>query len=343
MIHPRSNRSRAFTMIELLVVIGILGLLTALLLPMIMHSMRQATVLRTQADFQTISIALDAYKQDFGDYPRLPVQTSAPSAGQPMINTGAATLGKALLGPYGDQFLLNTTTPDPQGNPPNWQAVVPYQPGDCVTDGAGDYYVTLTANTGQMLSSEYYTPFNCLDGANGPGFRTRTPGVGKVWGPYLTPGKIKSEGVFLLDPYGGPILYYPPRPAHLNLSPAVTPPQGTSPYVDLPNQGSSLVIALYNAYDNLQAFRHSTEEPPGAGNDLIVLRRVQMMFGDYNTNGVIDNGETAISQPFVLMSAGSDGQFGPFGYTPPPNPASPAQAQQNQKAAQSCDDITNFQ
>ena len=108
------------------------------------------------------------------------------------------------------------------------------------------------------------------------------------------------------------------------------------------------MVALFNANDNLQAFRHSTEEPPGGANDLVVLNRIQIMFHDYNCNGVIDSStstttipETPVTQPFVLISAGRDGVFGPVNYTP--NTGNP---QANQDAVQDpkqCDDITNFQ
>jgi prepilin-type N-terminal cleavage/methylation domain-containing protein len=354
MIHSRSHR-RAFTLIELLVVIGIIALLAGILLPLIVRSLRRAKVLRTQADFQTISIALDAYKQDFGDYPRPPVQSSSdPTPGQPFANTGAAILGKALLGPYGDGQLPNNAGTDTQ-DPPVWQSSVPYHPGDCVSDGGGKYYVTMEENTGQSVSTpDYYALFNPLDGADGPGFRTRAtptggPAMGKVWGPYLAPGKIKNEGVYLLDLFGGPILYFVARPAVPNLSPNPTPPvgaSGTSPYVDLPSTASTSILALYNAYDNLQAFRRqfASEEPPGGGNDTPALNRIRITFGDNNTNGAIDPGETAVTLPFVLISAGNDNFFGPttlFNSTTNKDDFSDPVA--NQKAIQKCDDVTNFQ
>src|SRR5262249_4136471 len=95
-------RRRGFTLIELLVVIGIIAALAALLLPMILKTMKQGSRTRTQADLNSVAIALEAYKADFGDYPRLPVYTSGPDVGKPIADTGAAVLGKALVGPYGD-------------------------------------------------------------------------------------------------------------------------------------------------------------------------------------------------------------------------------------------------
>src|SRR4051812_10953586 len=80
---------RAFTLIEMLVTIAIIVLLAGLLLPMLYKTYRSASRTRLAADLNSIGVALDAYKSDFGDYPRVPA-----------AGTGFATLGKALVGPY---------------------------------------------------------------------------------------------------------------------------------------------------------------------------------------------------------------------------------------------------
>jgi prepilin-type N-terminal cleavage/methylation domain-containing protein len=339
MNHSRSINLRrpAFTLVEMLVVIGIIALLAGLLLPMVMRSIRQAGRMRAQADFQTITFALDAYKQDFGDYPRLPIDPVA-ATNLPMANTGAATLGKALLGPYGDGVYPNSNTTDTL-DPPTYQSTIAYHPGDCVTDGTKFYVTLLEAPAGTGTSnSEYYAPIlTPCDGADGPGFRTR-PAVngipqGKVWGPYLAPGKIKNQGLFLLDSRGNPILYFPAKPGASNVT--QLGPTGQKPYVD--SAATAPVFALFNANDNIQAFEDTSTDSVAA------LNRIQLMFGDYNFNGVIDTsaGETAVTLPFVLMSAGSDGLFGPISstgrYIPTTN------VQENIRILKKCDDVTNFQ
>jgi prepilin-type N-terminal cleavage/methylation domain-containing protein len=75
-----TNR-KAFTLVELLVVIGIIAILAGLLLPAISQMHRSAQITGQKADFVTIANALDAYKADFGDYPRNDVL--------PRWNTGA--------------------------------------------------------------------------------------------------------------------------------------------------------------------------------------------------------------------------------------------------------------
>jgi prepilin-type N-terminal cleavage/methylation domain-containing protein len=63
---PRSG----FTLVELLVVVGIIVVLMAILLPVINTARRSAARNAIRMDLQTIEMALEAYKQVFNDYPR---------------------------------------------------------------------------------------------------------------------------------------------------------------------------------------------------------------------------------------------------------------------------------
>ena len=69
----RSSRSqrRAFTLVELLVVIGIILVLMALLLPALNVAWKSATRTRMALDIQTISTALENYRGDFQQYPQV--------------------------------------------------------------------------------------------------------------------------------------------------------------------------------------------------------------------------------------------------------------------------------
>lgn len=278
--HPAAAASQAgFTLAELLVVIGILVLIAGLLLPMVMRATATGTRTRIAADLQAISVALDQYKADHGDYPRVP---GDPSDANYM--TGAQILCRSL-----------------------------FAPGPAVTPAGA------TDDVG--------------DGADGPGFRIRGT-QGRVYGPYLKSEQFRLRdpanldntapdpnnlNLVLIDHNDHPILYFPARPGKLNLT-------INGAYI------AQSDTSMFDARDNLDAFEHSGD---GAANAFL---RIQVMLGDYDTDTTITPGSVAATEkPYLLWSAGLDGNFGP-------NEVSdvPGDAAANQKAAEDCDDVTNF-
>ena len=174
MTQEQRNRRPAFTLIELLVVIGIIVVLAGFLLPMLSRAMRQSNKLRTQADFQSIGVALEAYRQDFSDYPRIPTAEASYGSiamGAPIPNTGAAILCKALIGPFGDGLQPNSTVTDPS-DPPTWQNI-PYKLGDAVVYSGNEYVCIVDIPTAESFVNQHWAHFDARDGADGPGFRLR--------------------------------------------------------------------------------------------------------------------------------------------------------------------------
>ena len=270
--HSKASGRRGFSLVEILVVIGIIVVLAGILLPSLIRAYSQADKTRAKYDLQAIGVAIEAYRSDFGDIPR--------TYGN---NKGAHALCRALFGPGP---AADVTAGDQQG-----------------------------------------------DGADGLGFRVRAGG-GKVWGPYLQSDRLNVDddatagntiasyanvGIFTKD--NTPILYYP---AAVN-KPNVTAPGG---YV-----GTSSTGCLYNANDNLMV------------NTVTGMTQFNLegLLGDYSCNGMIDstNGtETAIGTfPYLLISAGPDGVFGP-GITVAGS--NPGQWNTNRQAVVNCDDVANF-
>lgn len=99
-----SARRRGFTLTEILVVIGIIVVLVGILLPTVMKAYTQANKNKAALELQAIGTALEAYKADFGDYPR-----TAPGS----TDTGAHVLCRALFAP-GPQS--DVTPGDQQGD-----------------------------------------------------------------------------------------------------------------------------------------------------------------------------------------------------------------------------------
>ena len=66
-----SFRRRAFTLVELLVVIGIVTVLIAILLPVINRVRAHAQTVKCQANLRSIGQALVMYTQEQGGHPTL--------------------------------------------------------------------------------------------------------------------------------------------------------------------------------------------------------------------------------------------------------------------------------
>ena len=71
--NPKSeirNRPRAFTLVEMLLVITIIGILAALVIPKMVGRSEQARQAAAHADISSIKTALDAFEVDNGFYPK---------------------------------------------------------------------------------------------------------------------------------------------------------------------------------------------------------------------------------------------------------------------------------
>lgn len=62
---------RAFTLIELLIVVAIIAILAAIAVPNFLEAQTRAKVSRVKADFRTVATALESYRVDYNRYPEL--------------------------------------------------------------------------------------------------------------------------------------------------------------------------------------------------------------------------------------------------------------------------------
>jgi prepilin-type N-terminal cleavage/methylation domain-containing protein len=212
---PRAPRRNAFTLIEMIVVMTIIAVIAGVLLPAIFKAHKQAQILGMKSNFQTLISAMENYKADFRDYPKCSY-----------AETDFYNVGQTFPAP------LNTVT-SPQDV---------YRPDPPRADGSlamallgpGPAGLTLN-NNGQVGGASGYPNID-MDGADGPGFRTRY----EVWGTALvttnlragaSPASINISSLSSVPP-GFPTASLPTTP----YSPANGPPPFTA--VSIGGEGS---------------------------------------------------------------------------------------------------------
>src|SRR3989338_7622717 len=63
-------KNKAFTLIELMVVVAIIGVLSAVLVPQLAKAIERSKITRTTSELTTIRNATNGYFADVGSYPR---------------------------------------------------------------------------------------------------------------------------------------------------------------------------------------------------------------------------------------------------------------------------------
>ncbi len=69
-VNPKSQKRRAFTLVEILLVMTIIAILAALVIPKMVGRSEQARNTAARADISSIKTALDAFEVDNGFYPK---------------------------------------------------------------------------------------------------------------------------------------------------------------------------------------------------------------------------------------------------------------------------------
>ena len=326
-IQPATSAARrGFTLVEILVVIGILALLAAVLLPAINMARRSAYRTAEASALQSIATALDQYQSDHGDYPRFDQSNTgtAPSAGTAVLNEnterGARLLARALFGPA-----PKTSVNDNPASVSDADLLAAFQDGHESTDTDTFGFKPSRQEVFDAGSNSYawYLP-------------------GKPSGPYLDGGRWNlreaaagsgfDASVVILDRNEQPYLYYPRRSGTV----ANSEPYGNVTFDGASRASGGLVsvdpagarqAGQYNAADNhlhLPAALSGTnvdDDGDGVPDETGLLN---YLLGDTNLDGVIGPGETqAYDGPFLLIASDDLSDYGievVVNFTPQPNP-----------------------
>ena len=94
-------KARAFTLIELLIVVAIIAILAAIAVPNFLEAQVRSKVSRAKNDLRTLATALEAYRVDSNHYPEHGRITAAKAVEAPALGADRADL---------DEFVASTIT-----------------------------------------------------------------------------------------------------------------------------------------------------------------------------------------------------------------------------------------
>ena len=91
--------NKAFSLIELLIVVAIIAILAAIAVPNFLEAQVRAKVARTKADMRALATALESYRVDYDDYPWFPFRAqnrAIDGANNPFLGLTPPTLTTPL-------------------------------------------------------------------------------------------------------------------------------------------------------------------------------------------------------------------------------------------------------
>lgn len=127
-----NRRQRGFSLIELLIVVTIILIISAIAIPNLMHSKMQANEAAAVVTLQTLNSTAVMYSNSYGTFPHA-LANLGPSGGSPGSSSAAADLidsGLATGVKSGYKFTLTVVSTDPAGNVVSYAiTAVPVTPG----------------------------------------------------------------------------------------------------------------------------------------------------------------------------------------------------------------------
>jgi len=292
------KKNAAFTLMELLVVIGIIALLVGIMVPGMRAVTLRAKKLKQRAQFHSIEMGLELFKKDFGSYP--PSKTIQLQQTSGKFICGAQMLAEALVGRDGRGYepIQNFKWHEPGETPdPSLNVNELYTNTNESINRRKPRYVEIRdfgIYTMKQLYGDSYAGQLYSDENNGKPAPVVTD-IYKLKKIALSQDKTVKVG--------SPVLYFRANTA-------------SKIFKKTPDASDDISTWIYNFYDNLYITGDSESgiTAPGAINDPTNPKKQHRLtrtnFYEKITNPNINYDYPYNPKTFILYSAGWDGIFG---------------------------------
>ncbi len=197
----KHSAGRAFTLIELLIVVAIIAILAAIAVPNFLEAQTRAKVSRAKADLRTIATALEAYRIDSNDYPYvtdgaagewlmpagIPVNRTGPGG----LTTPIAYITSALQDPF-----VSDRPDSGSGNMPQGKQLLHYERLGFGYDATGTAY---NDNGSGKRALRVCTDGNGTLNGTAPDFNTTDPALIPVRYVLYSIGPDRTHRVYAAD------------------------------------------------------------------------------------------------------------------------------------------------